>query len=293
VKNIPIYLLFALFLSGSCTKDAVPIVPSYLQLEPFMVQGLGGNAPHKLPHAFVYVNNVFLGGFPVPGQIPVLADGDSLELEIFAGIRENGSRQIPVLYSLMAPYRSRITLARDSITKVTPQVSFVPNVVAVAGGQENFDGAVALPIDDRDTDPSTTFTAGTAGGLDGRYGLLNVDTAHSINYIHFREGMEGLPIIGAQPVYLELNYKNDTPFQLLLEGSNLTGTDKEVIPVYEFNKSADWNKIYINLTDFLSSSRRPKYHLQFRAVLERDLQTGKFVQDSGSILLDNIRVLYF
>jgi hypothetical protein len=294
MQKLQILLFFVLFSLLACGKiDPEPTIPAYLELEPFEVQALGGAAVHKLPHAFVYVNNIFLGGFPVPGKIPVLMDGDENEIEIFPGIREDGSRQNPSLYPLMAPYKTKITLTRDSVTKIKPLAAYFPNVVVANGGQENFDGAVSLPIDDRDTDPVTGFNAGTAGGFEGRYGLLNVDTAHAINYIHFRDPMEGLPTVGVRPVYLEIHYKNNTPFQFLIEGTNASGTEKEVIPIYEFNRSANWNKVYINLTPFLGTTRYPKYHLQFRAVLERDLQTGKFVQDSGTILLDNIRVVYF
>jgi hypothetical protein len=267
-------------------------IPSYIKLTGWEVLAPGGVANHKLTHAFLYVDNKFLGGYPVPGLVPVLGEGN-LDVEVHVGIRENGSRQTPTEYPLMEAYKAKIQLTRGQETELVPKVGYFATVKSVPGGEENFDGGNVLPTDDIDTDQATTFSIGTIGGYEGKYAKMNVDTAHAANWVKFRQAMEGLPFTGGQPVFLEMHYKNDTPFELILLGTDQSGITMEQIPVYEYNKSANWNKIYINLTDFLSSTRYAKYHLQFRCTLPRDFNTGKFTQDSGSVYLDNLRILYF
>ncbi len=290
MKNSIVIAFCALLLPG-CNKEEP--IPAYLKLNPFVVDEPGGAAEHKLPHAFVYLfPNVLLGGFPVPGLIPVLAQGDTT-IQVFAGIRENGSRRTPTQYPLMESYVTKVTLVPGQIVEITPVTRYRDNVVIATGSEEDFDGASVLPFDDKDGNTNTTMTFSSVDAFSGRYGLLTIDTANSINWIAFRQELENLPTTGGRPVFLELHYKNTNPFQLLLLGSDATGINTEQIPVFEFNKSEDWNKIYINLTSFLSSSRYAKYQLQFRAALERDAATGKFVRDSGVVCLDNLRVVYF
>jgi hypothetical protein len=283
--------LVSLFFAA-CTKEGP--TPAYLKINAFEVDAIaGGAAEHKIPHAFVYLlPNSLLGGFPTPGLVPIIAEGDTT-IEIFAGIRENGSRQSPTVYPLMSSYKTTVRLVPGQITEVTPVVKYYPNVIVATASQENFDGNSVLPTDDKDGNSNTLLTIGSIDGFDGKYGKLNIDTGNVVNWIAFRQNLEGLPISGGQPVFLELHYKNTNPFELILFGSDVTGNNTETIPVFGFNNSADWNKIYINLTDFLSSTRYPKYQLQFRTTLERDITTGKFVRDSGAVYLDNMRVLYF
>ena len=274
----------------ACNKEEQ--IPAYIKLEAFTVNAPGGAAHQKLPHAWVYVDNVFLGGFPVPGGIPVLAEGEK-EIEIYPGIRENGSRQTPTLYPLMGAFKQNVQLVAGQTVTVTPIASYFNIVTSPVGGVENFDGASVFPFDDLDGDNSTFLEVGSADGFEGKYGLLKVDTSHVANWVMIRQVMEGLPTNGDRPIFLEMHYKNDTPFEVRLFGSNQTGSDTEVIPLFQFNNSENWNKIYINLTDFIASSKYPQYQIQFRTTLPIDLTTGKYVQTQGNVYFDNIKVLYF
>jgi hypothetical protein len=282
-----------LLVTLSCGKsDQGQLVPAYLKIEPYVANVPGGAANQKLPYAFVYVNGGdFRGGYPVPGLVPVLADGLT-EVEILPGVKENGSIQTPSLFKLMRPYKTMVQLSPDSVTVIKPIVEYYAGVTSAPNGTENYDSGSVLPTDDKDTDPITGLTVTSVGGFDGKYALMQADTAHAINYVQFREPMEGLPTKGANTVMLELHYKNDQPFQVLLLGTNQSGTNAQVIPVFEFNTSPVWNKTYINLTPFLSTTTLPKYHLQFRVIMARDPATGKYIRERSSVCLDNIRVLY-
>jgi hypothetical protein len=283
-------LIFSTFLS---CRDKEEQIPAYLKLEPFEVASANSAADHKLSYAFVYIKeNTFLGGFPVPGLIPILEEGD-IEVQIFPGIQANGSKQTPSIYPMMQPYKTKLNFVAGQTTTLKTPTDYFPNVKTVVGGLEDFDGATVLAFDDKDNDPSTSLVFDTIGGIEGKYARMQIDTGHLINWVQFRQAMEGLPTNGGNAIYIELSYKTDTPFEILLFGSDQNAIQTELIPVFQFNTSEQWNKIYIELTDFVSFTRYQKYHLQFRAILPIDFTTGKYLSTNGSVYLDNIRVVYF
>jgi hypothetical protein len=93
---------------------------------------------------------------------------------------------------------------------------------------------------------------------------------------------------------LEVHHRNDMPFTLWLIGKGENEPEQTPTAIYSFNKTENdgWNKIYINLTDFLQQSGKKQHLLMFRAALPKDA-TGKFTQSKGAVRLDNIRLVHF
>ncbi len=146
-------------------------------------------------------------------------------------------------------------------------------------------------LENRDADTATTYVLTTAGAFEGQSVKMEVNTDHpSIEIV--TEVVENLPSTGAQPVWLELNYRNDMPFELWLLGTQGSIPNELPQPVFQFVPSENWNKIYINLTEFLVAMQQDKYRLYFRVNLPKDLN-GNYVQDSGTVFLDNLRLMHF
>jgi len=118
---------------------------------------------------------------------------------------------------------------------------------------------------------------------------LGDDTAHTLMEI----ATEAVPLPGTfeREVWLELHYRNDIPFTLWLLGSS-NGGSEILQPIYQFSENENWNKIYFNLTEFIIKLNENDYSLLFRANLPRD-NNGNYTQDSGTVRIDNIRLVHF
>ncbi len=120
--------------------------------------------------------------------------------------------------------------------------------------------------------------------------VMEVDTPHVVMEIATEKA--ALPTTREYPTWLELHYKCDIAFSLSLVGANDTGLE-QFFPVYQFNSTdGAWNKIYINLTEFLLDSKLARHGLYFRAFLGKNAN-GQYDRTKGTVQLDNIRVLHY
>ncbi|MCC6462213.1 MAG: hypothetical protein IT260_17225 [Saprospiraceae bacterium] len=284
----PLFGLLCLFVVAGCSDTAEPI-PAYVRIEPFTVNADGGAAWQKLTEAWIYVDNDLIGGYTLPATVPVLAEGESSIL-IFPGVRENGLTQTPSVYPLMTRYETKATFTPAETTTLTPSTAYSANVVFPwTLAKSSFDNS-SIVLENRDADTATTFTFTTDGAFSGRSLKLAVEEAHPVLEIA-TELVSDLPGTDERPVWLEMNYQCDMPFQVWLLGK--TGTTNEVSQaVYQFAPSAEWNKIYLNLTSFLITLKQDQYRLFFRCTLPQD-QSGKYTQPTGTVLLDNVRLIYY
>lgn len=286
-------LLFIVFtatvlLLGGCTDKAEQI-PAYLDLKPFVVDEPGGAAWHKITDGWLYVNGEFLGAYTLPATVPVLAEGES-EVILFPGVKENGILATPNIYPFMKRYETTVTLSPAENTAVNPSTSYDDDAMFPWEGRSDFDGSTAVQFEDRDGDDDTGYILTENGAFAGKSLLMAVDTAHWLMEIA-SEKVDELPLASERQVWLELHYNSDMPFTLYLLGS--IGNSSEIAqPVFQFNTTGGWNKTYINLTEFVSASLQENYRLFFRASLPRD-NSNKFSQITGSVMLDNIRLVHF
>lgn len=282
-------LWFAPLVALAGCKDEAEQIPAYLRIEPFTVNAVGGAGWQKITDGWVYVNNELLGGFSLPATIPVLAGGESKVL-VFPGVKENGLQSTPSVYPFMTRYEVETTLTPAQTTTVQPATNYAPNVIFPWSVERAAFNNTSILLEDRDTDTLSTFELTTDGAFEGRSVKLHVDTAHTLNYIA-TEQLIDLPVTNAQPVWLEMHYKNDISFELWLLGSE--GNSGELpTAVYQFVPSENWNKIYLNLTQFLITLNQDRYRLLFRVNLPRD-DKGNITQNSGAVFLDNLRVVHF
>lgn len=279
--------LLAMLLMAGC-KDEAEQIPAYLRLEPFVVNESGGAAWQKITEGWLYVNGEFLGAYTLPATVPVLAAGES-EVIVFPGVKENGIRLTPNIYPFLTRYEATLNLAPPATAAVQPVTAYSPSVIFPFNGRGDFDDASTLQFENRDSDTITTYSLTSMGAFAGQSLRMQVDTAHPL--IQIASEKAELPATAAQEVWLELHYNADMPFLLSLLGS--TGGSNEIAQsVYLFNETEGWNKIYLNLTEFLVVGLQEEYQLSFRVSLPRNEQ-GKYTQNDGTVMLDNIRLLHF
>jgi hypothetical protein len=284
-----IFLFSILFCLGCDKPEAIP---SYIRMEPFVVNATGGNGWHEITEGWIYVNNELIGGFTLPAEIPILAEGQA-EVQIFPGVKVNGLTSSPGVYPMMKRYIVSVLLKPGETVTVSPTTEYEPSITfAWPEDKTTFDGATTVVYENRDFDESTTYSITPTGGFQGKSLLMEVDTAHG--FIEIASEQIALPNTGDRNVWLEMHHKNDIQFSIQIVGVGQDGFEQG-IPLYLFNPTKDekWNKIYFNLTDYLPTLVRPTYRLFFRVPLPIDNATGQYSALKGKVMLDNIRLLHF
>jgi len=268
-------------------KEASEQIPAYLSLKPFQVTAPGGADWQEITDGWLYVNGTFLGAYTLPALVPVLAEGES-EVILFPGVKENGIDATPNIYPHLTKFTKSFTLNSAQTTDIHPVTAYDPIIKYAFGvGRGDFDGGSYISLENWDADTMINVKLTTIGAFSGKSVLMQIDTGHPLMDIA-TEKMVDLPILGAPEVWLELNYKNDVPFFLYM----LSGPDQKLQPVYQFNLSPDWNKIYFNITGTLVTTQASEQRLYFRLSLPKD-SAGKYTQNSGTVQIDNIRVVHF
>ncbi len=288
MKRLTIFTFFCLLLSA-CT-DEEERIPAYIRIEPFTVNAVGGTDWQKITEAWVYVNDQFLGGYTLPALVPVLADGEA-DVLVFPGVKENGLLLTPGLYPFMARHEGKVALVPGQATTLLPTTSYLPEAIFPWTVDRTTFNNTTVVLEDRDGDPATTFELVTDGAFEGRSVKLAVDTAHTINEI-VSEVVSTLPTTGDRPVWLEMHYRNDLPFELWLLGTDSNGSNELAQPIYQFVPTENWNKIYINLTEFIVALQQDKYRLFYRVPLQKNV-SGQYDKIKGEVFLDNLRLIHF
>lgn len=289
MRRTPSYVVL-LLLSVSlfaCSDTSEPI-PAYLRIEPFTVNAPGGAAWQKVTEGWLYVNGELLGAYTLPATVPVLAEGES-EVLLFPGVKENGILQTPAIYPFLTRFEQTYTLTPPQITPVQPLTAYDDDAVFVWDLARTTFDSESIPLENRDSDPATGFELVSAGAFSGRSVRMAVDTAHRL--IEIATNAQVLPTSGGQQVWLEMHYKNDIPFSVWLLGAR-AGAGEVAIPVYQFNISEDWNKIYFNITGFVANNQQDNYRLFFQTRLPQNTD-GSFPALNGAVFLDNLRLIHF
>ncbi len=284
-----VFWLLPLALLAQC-KDPEEPIPAYLKIEPFSVDATGGAAWQKITEAWVYAGNEFLGGYSLPALVPVLAEGN-VDLQIFPGVRENGQTATPGLYPFLDRFESTVSLTAGQTTVVQPATRYTASAIFPWQEDRTTFDLNSLVLENRDGDTATAYRISADGAFEGRSVNMQVDTAHRLIEIA-TEPVENLPNTGDRPVWLELHYRNNIPFELWLLGSQGSNTNELSQAIFQFAPSEQWNKIYFNLTDYLVNLQQTQHRLFFRVLLPVD-NSGKPLQASGEVYLDNIRLVHF
>lgn len=280
--------LAGLLLLAGC-KDQPEQIPAYLKIEPFTVNAVGGAGWQKITSVWVYVNDQFLGGYPLPATVPVLASGDA-QVILFPGVNENGIKLTPALYPFLERFETKVNLKEGEITAIKPSTRYADNAIFPWSIDRGTFNTSSVVLEDRDSDTATTFVLTTDGAFDGRSVRMDVNKDHPLMQIA-TEQVENLPNTGDRQVWLEMHYRNDVPFELWLLGSK--GNSGETgQPVFQFLPAENWNKIYINLTEFAVALQQDKHRLYFSVALPVNAN-GTYDQAAGTVLFDNLRLIHF
>jgi len=208
-------------------------------------------------------------------------------LTIQAGIKENGIGATPENYPFFNPIKVKVNLTAlktDTLKLETSYLSsskfhFVENFenntsffsFLVSGSPENR----VLPYSD-----SNVLEGKFSGKIQLTKSAPIVTVGSNAKYKNtFNPG---------QPVYLEMDYKGETPCVIGVQFYDTENIEEAgiIVPIAGFKESADWKKIYFNLGSTLALRKSLYYRVIFNAALPE----GK---ENASVHFDNIKLISF
>ncbi len=281
MRKILSFLFLTSFIFASCGRKND--VPAYLNIQPFHlnVSSSQGSASQKITDAWIYVGGVLNGVYELPATFPILETG-SQTLHIFPGVRNNGIKSNPVQYPFYNSLNLTKTLTPAKLDTLFPQTAYSSDARFIF--KEDFEGASNIFRNDLDGNSALTIS-NQPGGFEGKSGKITLDRANA----SFVKGSAGqIPLTAKyQYIYLELNYKTDAYLTVgAVSYDQLQGGSPSSAPIIQLKPNADWNKIYINLTN----EAQPNGALSFSIFLQGDF-TSDLPGSTATVLIDNAKLI--
>ncbi len=270
--------LTLLTLTG-CPPDT-EVGPAFVTLEGFELQAQGP-VTEDISEVWAFLDNEFIGAFPLPARIPVLRTGTA-ELRLEAGVKQDGVSTTPDIYPFYTPVIRTVELVSGQTTALgTPTISYKPE--ANFAIFEDFEQATVRAFSLQvvgDTLLERTQEQVSTGAFSGRI-YLSAD--EPIVELASTEVYRNL-LDNQQPVWLELDFLSAGFGRIGVSGALGVDAVREFGP--GFRPRNEWTKIYFNLTQIIFDSQLEEYRFNISTLLPDDLA-------EGSVYLDNIKLLHF
>lgn len=298
-----LFLFLALVFTASfpsCKKfEGSQTVPAYIRIDTIELScdyyTYGANT-HKFIDAWVYVDDEAIGCFELPATFPVLKQGKH-KVSIRPGICVNGIKRNRSWYPFLNTYvREDVTLTPDSITRIRPTVTYLPNGDNLhVRWLEDFDEGTISMEPTTSSDTSIIRADGPLAwhdpeGLHSTYSGKIVLSRSSQDFcIATSEEFRDLSS-QSYACMLEMDYKcSDTLLFGLyyLEGSIHDVGLIRLKPTGESGvEPTSWNKIYINLGPYLVDYDQATYYKFYLASWSERNEGLQY------FYFDNLKILY-
>ena len=302
-----IVLLFTASIFVSCNKfKGDQTVPAYVRIDSITVitdYEQEGAPTQNITDAWVYINNEAIGAYELPAVFPVLATGLT-EIRVDPGIKLNGIAALRSPYPFYKSIIQEVFLEELVEVNLNSDTLFMGNdYVPYTMKTTYYDNLKFVWIEDFE-DPSLSLdsTSKSKGDIErtspannpeaflssySKYsGLMVLDSVAWLLEVATNVGNNSgfvLPKVG-EPVFLELDYKNDHYFTAGLYVNEYSQIIQH--SVVNMNPSTEWNKIYINLTPSVSSQVNAiDYNIFFGALKDSN-------REDARILIDNVKLIH-
>jgi len=274
----------SLFFFLGCVKNNPD--PAWIEIEEFVLEknpllnnNEGNVSRHAFRHAWLYVDEQYIGVFELPCKIPILKTGKH-SVRVYPTINNNGVSLTKKQYLFVDSYLEMVELSANKSVKIQPKTRYVNGTNFWI---EDFEGSTIKLSDGTDSQTSMlTELEGT--NTVGRVILTPNQTRWSA-YVSL-ELSDQKPFIfplGSQ-VYLEFECKNTHPIKTFCSWQTQAGQTGMQVH-YGSAKSEEWKKMYIDFTEIVAYSGGLGFWFGFIG----DLPPG---DTQATLLLDNIKIVY-
>ncbi|MBH08487.1 MAG: hypothetical protein CMP71_05605 [Flavobacteriales bacterium] len=275
------YWIFILFVFVACQKDEVAI-PTYFQINEIgFNDNINGEAStSKISDVWFYVNDQKQGIYEMPCTFPVISDG-TINLKIFSGIKVNGISASRDIYPFYETFDTTLNFISDSILLLVPTTKYKQNLNFYSEDFEGLGNNFDISINS-DTNFISPFPTDSVYGELSKVGKVILQEP-LLNFEATTFEIDDFPSAGS-PVYLELDYKNNSIFIIgAYVNFSQSVIKKSIIAI---NPSEDWNKIYVNLTPTINESIGAQSLKVFISMLRPESM------NSANLSIDNFKIIY-
>ncbi|MES2764160.1 MAG: hypothetical protein V4677_18225 [Bacteroidota bacterium] len=253
------------------------------------IYSVQGTNSHKITDMWYYVNDEFMGVFPVGGVMPVVANGD-VKITLYAGIKNNGISDTRVPYAAYDSKIYNLTIEPGKTYTISPEFEYNSTTYfyysddfeGVSGGGQYISADNTGPEGSNCRLTTSTETHLAFGGTGQSYYLTMTD-AKPVARLLQNIGVY-LPPSG-ETIYVELNYKCNQILTVGIIGGNDVAGYKDKRGAITLNPTfGEWNKIYIQLTSIVSA--QPLYS-RYKVYIE-----GTKMVVNPEIYIDNVKLIY-
>lgn len=273
MKRVPplFFLIIVAVFPGCDIINPAEEIPGYLHIPHFEKNTTyvdEGSASHNITDAWVFVDDQPVGTFELPATIPVFADGET-KVTIVPGIKKNGISAIRIRYPYYKGANMNLSFDPATVDTIIPSTEYVDGLSFPL--KEDFESGNEFTGIGITTNPSEVFE----GKKSGKVTLDGINTNFkAISNIYTLPG-------GGKQVFLEMDYRNTNEFRIFLQFAN--GTDfRELLTV---TPKEVWNKIYVDLTEVVSSVGASEFQVVFASTLPEE-------ESSAEYLWDNIKIVH-
>jgi len=278
IKYILSLIVFLVLASCNKTKLKAPEAAFIVINNPTVLTNptIQGTNSHKITDIWYYVDDNFKGVFPIGSIMPVLGTGNS-KITLFAGIKNNGISATRLPYEFYQGHVINQYFESAKTYTFSPVFEYLTDAVFPTQGCEDYEGSGVKYFSVGDS--STLVISDINKVFEGTHSVfMSMSNSKPTAQIKTSTSMS-LPV-GGTPIYLELNYKCNQPFEVgVIAGST------EVRPALTVNSSPEWNKIYIQLSQAVSTQPTYNYYdIYIKATKQSDVPTPE-------IYIDNIKLV--
>ena len=279
IKYILSLIVFLVLASCNKTKLKAPEAAFIVINNPTVLTNptIQGTNSHKITDIWYYVDDNFKGVFPIGSIMPVLGTGNS-KITLFAGIKNNGISATRLPYEFYQGHVINQYFESGKTYTFSPVFEYLTSAVFPTEGCEDYEGSGVKYFSVGDSSTVVISDINKVFGGIGYSVFMSMSNSKPTSQIKTSTSMS-LPV-GGTPIYLELNYKCNQPFEVGV----IAGTT-EVRPALTVNSSPEWNKIYIQLSQAVSTQPTYNYYdIYIKATKKSDVPTPE-------IYIDNIKLV--
>jgi hypothetical protein len=279
IKYILSLIVFLVLASCNKTKLKAPEAAFIVINNPTVLTNptIQGTNSHKITDIWYYVDDNFKGVFPIGSIMPVIGTGNS-KITLFAGIKNNGISSTRLPYEFYKGHVINQYFESGKTYTFSPVFEYLTNAVFPTEGCEDYEGSGVKYFSVGDSSTEVISDINKVFGGIGYSVFMSMSNSKPTSQIKTSTSMS-LPV-GGTPIYLELNYKCNQPFEVGV----IAGTT-EVRPALTVNPSPEWNKIYIQLSQAVSTQPTYNYYdIYIKATKKSDVPTPE-------IYIDNIKLV--
>lgn len=292
IPGLVVALCSTILLPGCSWIDPPDPAPAWLRIAPFSLTTdirSQGSASANITEAWVQINGVFLGAYPLPASVAVLDTGIR-EIIVSPGIKENGIASTPDIYPFYQEIKIRGTLIPGKVLPVNARTTYQPNTrFPLIEGFENDGHAFQLLLKGNTSNRIQINRTTAFEGLGS--GLIELNTQGPEVELATNTKFSGLTEKGAF-VYLEVDYQSEVPVVFGVIATNKASGQVTVRYLRGFNPSNTWKKIYFNFSSEIAGSVPEDYQVILRAAIPKNTD-GTLSRTNARILLDNIKLVHF